>query len=44
MRLRLGAVDDAPGGVMLTSELTFEREGGEKPVCVAETLMLAYAG
>jgi hypothetical protein len=29
------------GGVMVTSELTFEREGGNKPVCVAETLMLA---
>jgi acyl dehydratase len=43
MHLRLGAVDDVSGGVMLTSELTFEREGGEKPVCVAETLMLAYA-
>jgi hypothetical protein len=26
---------------MVTSELTFEREGGNKPVCVAETLMLA---
>jgi acyl dehydratase len=44
MRLRLAAVDDASGGVMLTTELTFEREGGEKPVCVAESLMLAYAG
>jgi acyl dehydratase len=44
MRLRLAAVDEASGGVMLTSELTFEREGGEKPVCVAESLMLAYAG
>ena len=44
MRLRLAAVDDASGGVMLTTELTFEREGGDKPVCVAESLMLAYAG
>jgi acyl dehydratase len=44
MHLRLAAVDDASGGVMLTSELTFERAGGEKPVCVAETLMLAYSG
>ena len=25
-------------------ELTFERESGEKPVCVAESLMLAYEG
>jgi acyl dehydratase len=44
MHLRLASVDDVSGGVMLTSELTFEREGGEKPVCVAESLMLAYAG
>ena len=41
MHLRLGAVDDVSGGVMVTSEVTFEREGGDKPVCVAETLMLA---
>jgi acyl dehydratase len=41
MHLRLGAVEDVSGGVMVTSELTFEREGGDKPVCVAETLMLA---
>jgi hypothetical protein len=26
------------------TELTFEREGGEKPVCVAETLMRGYTG
>jgi acyl dehydratase len=44
MHLRLASVDDVSGGVMLTSGLTFEREGGEKPVCVAESLMLAYAG
>jgi acyl dehydratase len=43
MHLRFGAVDDVSGGVMVTSELTFEREGGEKPVCVAEALMMAYA-
>jgi acyl dehydratase len=44
MRLRLGAVDDMPGGVMLTCEMTFEHEGGEKPVCVAESLAIAYEG
>jgi acyl dehydratase len=44
MHLRLGQVDDVPGGVMLTAELTFEREGGEKPVCVAESLVCAYQG
>jgi acyl dehydratase len=41
MHLRLGAVDDVSGGVMVTFELTFEREGGDKPVCVAEALVLA---
>ena len=44
MHLRLASVDDASGGVMLTTGLTFEREGGEKPVCVAESLMLVYGG
>jgi acyl dehydratase len=41
MHLRLAAVEDVSGGVMVTSELTFERAGGDKPVCVAEALMLA---
>jgi acyl dehydratase len=44
MRLRLTAVDDVQGGAQFTSELTFEREGGEKPVCVAESLSRAYTG
>jgi acyl dehydratase len=44
MHLRLAGVDDIDGGVQLTSELTFEREGGDKPVCVAESLARAYAG
>ena len=44
MRLRLTAVDDVEGGAQLTSELTFERDGGEKPVCVAESLSRAYTG
>jgi acyl dehydratase len=42
MALRLGTVEDVPGGVMLTAELTFESEGGEKPVCVAESLVRVY--
>lgn len=42
MGLRLGAVEDVPGGVMLTAELNFEREGGDKPVCVAESLVRVY--
>jgi acyl dehydratase len=44
MRLRLAAVDDMPGGVMVTSEMTFESDGGEKPVCVAESLTCVYEG
>jgi acyl dehydratase len=28
----------------LNTELTFERAGGKKPVCVAESLSRAYAG
>ncbi len=44
MRATLKAVDDIPGGVQSTTELTFEREGGEKPVCVAETLARLYTG
>jgi acyl dehydratase len=39
---RLIRVEDLPGGAQLTAELTFEREGGEKPVCVAETLSRVY--
>jgi acyl dehydratase len=34
--VRCLAVDDVPGGLQLTMALTFEREGGDKPVCVAE--------
>jgi acyl dehydratase len=44
MRAKLASVDDIEGGVQIATELTFEREGGEKPVCVAETLVRAYSG
>ena len=41
-RIRAGAelanVEDIPGGVQITAKVTIEREGGEKPVCVAEVL------
>jgi acyl dehydratase len=40
---KLKALEDVPGGAQMTTELTFEREGGEKPVCVAETLARVYA-
>jgi len=44
MRATLKAADDIPGGVQITTEATFEREGGDKPVCVAETLARLYTG
>jgi acyl dehydratase len=44
MRATLAAVDDIPGGAQITTTLTFEREGGEKPVCVAESLARVYSG
>jgi acyl dehydratase len=44
MRALLAAVEEIPGGAQITSELTFEREGGEKPVCVAESLARVYTG
>ncbi len=43
MRATLTAVDDVPGGVQFTVTQTFEIEGGEKPVCVAESLARAYS-
>jgi acyl dehydratase len=33
------AVDDVAGGKQVTYGVTFEREGGAKPVCVAELLL-----
>ncbi len=33
------AVDEVPGGLQATLAVTFEREGGGKPVCVAELLL-----
>jgi acyl dehydratase len=38
MRVRLDAVDPLPGGATLGLTLTFEAEGAEKPVCVAQPL------
>ena len=44
MTAKIADVADIPGGAQLKLELTFEREGGEKPVCVAESLARLYAG
>jgi acyl dehydratase len=46
-RVRLHAdvagVDEFDGGRQVTLALTFEREGAEKPVCVAEAVYRFYA-
>jgi acyl dehydratase len=44
MAARLADVADIPGGAQIKLELTFEREGGDKPVCVAESLARVYTG
>jgi acyl dehydratase len=44
MRATLTNVEDVPGGVQLTVTQTFEREGEEKPVCVAEAVSRMYSG
>jgi acyl dehydratase len=44
MRAKLVSVDDVAGGAQMLTELTFEREGGDKPVCVAESLTRVYNG
>ncbi len=35
-RVSVASVDDVPGGDQAVVNATIEREGGEKPVCVAE--------
>jgi hypothetical protein len=44
MRATLSGAEDVPGGVQFTVTQTFEREGGDKPVCVAESLARVYGG
>jgi acyl dehydratase len=44
MRATLSSVDDVPGGVQLTITQTFEREGEDKPVCVAAAVSRMYTG
>jgi acyl dehydratase len=44
MRALLKDVEDIAGGAQITTELTFELDGGEKPVCVAESLSRVYTG
>jgi acyl dehydratase len=44
MSTKVANVEDIPGGAQVTFELTFEHEGSEKPVCVAESLVRLYSG
>jgi acyl dehydratase len=41
-RFRLLAYEPIAGGAQLTVEVTIEREGADKPVCVAESLTRRY--
>jgi acyl dehydratase len=40
--IQVKSVEDVPGGVQLVSEVTIEREGGDKPCCVAEIVSRIY--
>ena len=41
-QLRLKAYEPLAGGAQLTMEVSIEREGADKPVCVAETVSRRY--
>jgi acyl dehydratase len=41
-RVSLGALDEIPGGLQAIWAITAEREGGDKPVCVAEWIVRYY--
>jgi acyl dehydratase len=40
--VRLLSADDIEGGAQIVNQVTVEREGGEKPCCVAETVVRYY--
>jgi acyl dehydratase len=39
---KIADVTEVPGGVQLATTVTIEREGGDKPVCVAESVSRFY--
>lgn len=41
-RLTIQRIDDIEGGAQVEWGVVIEREGGDKPVCVAELLMRRY--
>lgn len=42
MRILLSELEEIPEGARTLMKLTFEREGQEKPVCIAEAITLWY--
>ena len=42
-RFKLIAYEPLEGGAQLTTQVTMEREGSEKPVCIAESIGRRYA-
>lgn len=38
LRATLAAVDPVPGGVQITVDAVIERDGGDRPVCVAQAI------
>jgi acyl dehydratase len=41
-RMTLQSVEDIPGGAQITWLVTMEREGSDKPVCIAESIARLY--
>ncbi len=41
-RMKLLSVDDIEGGIQMLMQVTIEREGGDRPVCVAESISRYY--
>jgi acyl dehydratase len=42
-RVTVASVDEVPGGEQMVAVTTIERDGGDKPVCVAELVIRRYA-
>ena len=42
-RMKLLSVDDIEGGAQMAWQVTIEREGAEKPVCIAESISRRYS-
>jgi acyl dehydratase len=40
--VKIMSFEEIPGGAQAVNEVTIEREGGEKPCCVAETVVRYY--